>query len=297
MEIALTTPVVTLIPTAHAPWEADAGPAELAEIARTADRLGFGYLTCSEHVAITPDARAAFGTRFYDPLATFGFLAAHTSRIRFLTYALGLGHHHPLAIAKRYGTLDAISGGRLVLGLGLGAARGEFDLLGSPFEGRGARADDALRALRAALRTRGPVSYRGSHYAFDDVVVDPSGHCDTSGPRQPLPLWVGGGGERSLERALRLGDGWMPSFQVPVERVAQLLAARERPDGFAVVGAVIPPVDPMRDPDGTRAALDARARMGANVAVVSVRHGSLGEYLEQLDALSRLVPEGQAVSR
>lgn len=285
MEIALNTPVVTLIPTVHAPWEADAGPADLAEVARTADRLGFGYLTCSEHVAITPSAQPAHGVRYYDPLATFGFLAAHTSRIRFLTYALGLGYHHPLAIAKRYGTLDTISGGRLVLGLGLGDARAEFDLLGVPFSGRGARADDALRALRTALGARGPVSYAGDHYEFDGVVVDPSG------VQARLPLWIGGATQRSLERAVTLGDGWIPSFLLPAERVAQMLTALDRPDGFTVVLPVLPAVDPVRDPSGTRAALEARASAGADVALVGIAHTALGEFLEQLDALSRLAPD------
>jgi probable F420-dependent oxidoreductase len=291
MQIALNTPVVTLIPTLHAAWEVDAGPADLAEIARTADRLGFGYLTCSEHVAITPAAQPAHGVRFYDPLATFGFLAAHTTRIRFLTYAVGLGYHHPLAIAKRYGTLDTVSGGRLVLGLGLGDSRAEFDLLGLPYQGRGARADDALRALRTALGARGPIRYAGDHYAFDGVVVDPAGG------QSRLPLWIGGGTRRSLVRAVSLGDGWMPSFGLPGDRVAQLLATVERPPGFTLVLPVVPPVDPVRDPAGTRAALAARAALGADVAVVSVVHASLGEFLEQLDALSQLAPDSSPAGR
>jgi probable F420-dependent oxidoreductase len=288
MEIALITPIVSLIPRAHAPWEADAGPTELAEIARTADRLGFAYLTCSEHVAITPAAQP-YGGRFYDPLATFGFLAAHTSRIRFLTYALGLGYHHPLAIAKRYGTLDTISGGRVVLGVGLGDARAQFDLLGVPYERRGARADDALRALRAALGTRGPVSYAGDHFAFDGVVVDPSG------VQRHLPMWIGGGTQRSLDRAVTLGDGWMPSFRLPADRVAQMLATLDRPEGFTVALPMLPVVDPSRDPSGTRAALEERARLGADVVLVGFPHTSLGHYLEQLDALSRVAPDMMAL--
>ena len=228
MEIALITPVVSLIPGVHAPWEVVAGPAELVEIARAADRLGFGYLTCSEHVAITPAEQPAAGVRFYDPLATFGFLAAHTTRIRFLTYAVGLGYHHPLEIAKRYGTLDVICGGRLVLGLGLGADRVEFDLLGMPFEGRGARADDALRVLRTALGSAGPISHVNDHFTFGDVVVEPSG------TRRP-PLWIAGGSLSSLDRAIALGDGWMPSYRLPPDRVPRMLAAFDRPPGFTVV--------------------------------------------------------------
>jgi probable F420-dependent oxidoreductase len=282
MEIALVTPVVSLIPGAYAPWEVTAGPADLVEIARAADRLGFDYLTCSEHVAITPAEQPAAGPRFYDPLATFGFLAAHTSRIRFLTYAVGLGYHHPLEIAKRYGTLDVMSGGRLVLGLGLGADRVEFDLLGMPFDGRGRRADDALRVLRAALGSAGPISYVGDHFAFGDVVVEPSG-------TRRLPLWIAGGSLTSLDRALTLGDGWMPSFRLSPDRVAQLLARFDRPAGFSVVLPVLPPVDPVGDPSGAVELLAARAAAGADVLVVMLKHTSLAHYLEQLDALRQVV--------
>jgi probable F420-dependent oxidoreductase len=280
MEIALATPVVSLTPGAHAPWEVSAGPAELVEVARAADRLGFDYLTCSEHVAITPDEQPGLGSRFYDPLATFGFLAAHTTRIRFLTYAVGLGYHHPLEIAKRYGTLDVLCGGRLVLGLGLGADRVEFDLLGVPFEGRGRRGDDALRVLRAALGSTGPISHVSDHFTFGDVVVEPSG------TRRP-PLWIAGGSLQSLDRAIALGDGWMPSGSLPAARIARLLAAFDRPPGFRVV-LPVPPVDPVADPAGTAEALAARAAAGADVVVVALRHTSLAHYLEQLEALRQV---------
>ena len=99
------------------------------------------------------------GTRYWDPLATLGYLAARTQRIRLATNVLVLAYHHPLEIAKRYGTLDKVSNGRLILGVGVGSLKEEFDLLGAPFDDRGPRGDDALRALRASLsvaRTRLP---------------------------------------------------------------------------------------------------------------------------------------------
>src|SRR5690349_19711214 len=99
MEIALATPVVSVVPGGDAPGAVSAGRAALLESARAANRLGFAYLTCTAHVAITPSQQPATGVRFYDPLATFGFLAALTGRIRFLTYAVGLGYPLPLTIA------------------------------------------------------------------------------------------------------------------------------------------------------------------------------------------------------
>src|SRR5262245_19907246 len=104
MRFGLVTPIVTRHPAHGAAWEEDAGPAELARIAVAADQLGFHHLTCSEHVAIPESVVPVRGARYYDPLATFGFLAAQTTHVRFLTHVLVLGYHHPLALAKRYGT-------------------------------------------------------------------------------------------------------------------------------------------------------------------------------------------------
>src|SRR5207248_1012900 len=105
---------------------------DVRRIAEAADRLGYDYLTCSEHVAIPSDAMDLPGPRYWDPLATFGYLAAFTSRIRFTTSVLVLSYHHPLDIAKRYGGLDRISGGRLNLGVGAGYLEPEFRVLGAP---------------------------------------------------------------------------------------------------------------------------------------------------------------------
>lgn len=195
VRLGIITPVATQLPRSHAGWEATAGIEEMARIAATADRLGFDHLTCSEHVAVPVEDAQVRGGTYWDPLPTLGYLAGVTSRIRLATYVLVLGYHRPLALAKRYGTLDRISGGRLVLGLGVGTLEREFDLLGAPFEGRGDLADDALRELRAVWG-RGRV---------DDWVVEPhAANPDT-------PFWIGGRTRRSLRRAVELADGWRRS--------------------------------------------------------------------------------------
>src|SRR5439155_225962 len=121
MRLGITSPMFTMTPNCHAPWEEDAQFDDVVPIVEAADRLGYEYVTCSEHVIIPNDVAAVRGGRYWDPLATFGYLAARTERIRFATYVLVLGYHHPLEIAKRYGTLDRISGGRLILGVGVGS--------------------------------------------------------------------------------------------------------------------------------------------------------------------------------
>ncbi|EID13239.1 TIGR03619 family F420-dependent LLM class oxidoreductase [Mycolicibacterium phlei] len=280
MKLGITTPVVTNVAGAPLTWEADAGIAEIARVAQEADRLGYHHLTCSEHIGVPSAEAGRRGSRYWDPLATFGYVAARTERIRLVTMTLVLGYHHPLAIVKRYGTLDHVSNGRVILGVGVGTLREEFDLLGAPFEDRGPRADDALRALRAALASNEP-SYHGEYYSFEGLTVDP---CAL----QPhMPIWVGGRTRRSLRRALTLADGWCP-FGIPVQTAAEWLRAREIPPGFEVVLAADRALDPVGDPDATAAALRELAAAGATIVSARFRHRSLTHYLEQLQALTEL---------
>src|SRR5580692_904512 len=217
-KFGLSTPVLIKMPGAGG-WERDAVIEDVGAVARAADRLGYDHLTCSEHIGIPFEQESARGSRYYDPLSVFGYLSAITANIRFATYVLVLGYNHPLEIAKRYGTLDVVSGGRQVWGVGVGSLKPEFDVLGlggEEFAQRGARGDDALRALRASLGRRVP-EYHGPYYDFGGMIVDP---CAT---RRDVPLWIGGRSARSLRRALELGDGWAPSG-LSVDQLAAMIA-------------------------------------------------------------------------
>lgn len=292
MRVGIVSPVVARLPGLASAWEADAGPDELVEVARAADRLGYHHLTCSEHVAVPRREADVRGGTYWDPLATLSFLAATTRRLRLLTHVLVLGYHHPLEIAKRYGTLDRLSGGRVVLGVGVGSLREEFELLGVPFEGRGARADDAMRALRASLSTPTP-SHHGEHHAYDGVIVEPHAL------QARVPLWVGGRTRRSLRRAVELGDGWVP-FGLRRREIADMLAEVEVPAGFEVVLPAGRPLDPQSDPDGARAAALRAVEAGATIVQASVAAGSAAHYVEQLEALAELLepdaPDAPAVT-
>ena len=293
MKLGIVTPAVTRLPRAHATWEETAGIEEIARVAVVADRLGFHHLTCSEHVALPTEVVETRGATYWDPLATFGYIAARTTTIRLATHVLVLGYHHPLAIAKRYGTLDRVSGGRLILGVGVGSLREEFDLLGAEFEDRGARGDDAIRALRASLSQIEPV-YRGEHYAYDDFVVDP---CAVQ-PR--VPIWIGGRTARSLRRAVELADGWAPfglaradlAEMVARARESEPWAARSRAADappFELVLQNEHPFDPGAEPDRVRDAAARLADAGATTLNVRVVHHSLEHYLEQLAAIRELI--------
>jgi probable F420-dependent oxidoreductase len=297
VRLGLTTPVVNLNPRFDPPaWEAEGGIADIAAVVEAADRLGYDWAGCPEHVLIPEDVAAARGGRYWDPVATLGYLAARTSSIGLLSQVTVLGYHHPLALVKRYGTLDVASGGRVILGVGVGSLRPEFDALGADFEDRGARADDALRALRASFGHTTP-SYQGTHFQFGGAIVEPSGMA------RHLPIWVGGRTRRSLRRALELADGWIPFGLSPDEVTAMLSDASERgllerraspsPQAprFEVVLSPEPPLDPAGDPDGVRATLIRFEGAGATGLSLRFRSSSRAHFVEQLEAMRALSDE------
>jgi probable F420-dependent oxidoreductase len=286
-------PVLTRLPRAHARWEETAGIEEISRVAVEAERLAYHHVTCSEHVGIPTDVAEARGATYWDPLATLAYLAARTSTIRLATHVLVLGYHHPLEIAKRYGTLDRISDGRLILGVGVGSLREEFDLLGAPFDDRGDRADDASRALRAAWAQREP-AYAGKYYSFDGFVVDP---CAVN-PR--TPIWVGGRTARSLRRAVELADGWVP-FGISRPQLGEMIArvreteswaaraARKDRPQFELVLQNEHPFDAAAEPQRVRDTASRLADAGATILNVRFVHHSVGHYLEQLAAMQELL--------
>ncbi|GJO08638.1 TIGR03619 family F420-dependent LLM class oxidoreductase [Mycobacterium marinum] len=279
-KLSIATPVVTLLPGVSAPWEKTASIEDLTQIAETADRLGYHHLTCSEHIALPAAEKQRRGTRYWDPLATLGYLAARTQRIRLATNVLVLGYHHPLEIAKRYGTLDTVSSGRLILGVGVGSLKEEFDLIGAPFENRGARADDALRALRTALSVPEP-RYHGEFYSFRDMVVDP---CAV---QKRLPIWVGGRTLRSLRRATSLAEGWVP-FGITLGEARDWLSRFDIGSGFEVVLSSPEPLKPIGEPERTRHLLADLAAHGATTICATFAHSSRQQYLDNLHALAEL---------
>jgi probable F420-dependent oxidoreductase len=290
MRLGIVTPVLTRLPRAHARWEAEAGIAEVEQVVVAAEQLGYEFATCSEHVAIPRPVAETRGATYWDPLSTFGYLAARTSTIRLATFVLVLGYHHPLEIAKRYGTLDRITGGRLILGVGVGSLQEEFALLDAPFSDRGPRADDALRAVRAAFGDTEP-RYAGTHYRFDGFVVDPSG------VQRNVPIWIGGRTPRSLRRAIELGDGWAPFALGPDDVAGLLTTARRteawsaRRDALEIILQPAPPLDPIAAPDEARTVVAAHRAAGATALAVRLRHRSAAHYTDQLAALMALVDD------
>jgi len=154
-----------------------------------------------------------------DPLDLLAFLAGHTSRLGLATGVLVLPNHHPVVLAKRAATVDALSGGRLRLCVGVGWLKEELEACGADFDDRGRRADEQLAVLRAlwADEPRG-ASFHGEFFDFDDVMCYPKPVA-----AQRLPVHVGGHSRAAARRAGRLGDGFQP-LGVSGRELASLLA-------------------------------------------------------------------------
>jgi len=161
-------------------------PDVLRRWALTVEGLGFYLLMMSDHIAVTPDVAQEYPAPFYEPFTTLSWLAGVTRRIRLGTTVLIVPYRHPLLIARMAANLNDLSDGRLVLGVGVGWARQEFDALGIPFRERGRLTDEHLLAIRAA---------------WQDVGDYGSGQ---------IPLWIGGNSDAALRRAVRVGDAWHP---------------------------------------------------------------------------------------
>ncbi|MCI3272344.1 LLM class F420-dependent oxidoreductase [Streptomyces cylindrosporus] len=223
------------------PWEADAGPADLVGIARAAESAGFDYIAGCDHVAVPRRLAAAMSTVWYDPVATLAFLAGVTERVRLLSHVAVIGLRHPLLTAKQYATLDHLSGGRLVLGVGAGHVREEFEVLGVDFEHRGAVLDESIDALRAALGPDEYPEHHGKLYDFEGLGQRPR-------PAQErVPVWVGGSSPAAVRRAALKADGWLPQgdprdrLPAQMDRIRRL---REEADveGPFVMGAITEPL-------------------------------------------------------
>ncbi|MEV6649199.1 LLM class F420-dependent oxidoreductase [Streptomyces sp. NPDC051219] len=278
-------------------WEAAAGAQDLAAIARTADRSGFAYIASCDHVAIPRRLAGAMGTVWYDPVATLSFLAGITERVRLLSHVAVVGLRHPLISAKQYATLDHLSGGRLILGVGAGHVQEEFEAVGADFERRGAVLDETVDALRAALGPEEYPEFTGERFSFSGLGQRPR-------PAQRhVPVWVGGSSPAAVRRAAVRGDGWLPQGDpraVLPEQIARIGRLRaEAGIGTPIeIGAITEPLyvggaswDVGRrtlsgKPDALAQSLREYAAMGVHQIQVRFRSRSCAELTDQMAAFA-----------
>jgi probable F420-dependent oxidoreductase len=213
-------PIVQQVPEQAQAWEATAGAAELLQIARAADRLGYAWITCSDHVAVPASYASSMGATWYEPATTLAFLAAATERVRLLSHVLVLPYRHPLHAAKAFATLDALSGGRAIIGTGSGHLKPEFRSLGVDHSASAALTDEYLQALAVALEHE-VSSFTGRFVGWRDMLVAPR---PVQRPRPPI--WVGGNSAGVARRAGRHADGWIPWQITPKDFASRGALAR-----------------------------------------------------------------------
>jgi probable F420-dependent oxidoreductase len=273
-------------------WEAGAGADDLGSVARVAEHAGFAYVAVCDHVAI-PERRApAMSTTWYDCVATLAYLAALTDRVRLLSHVYVLPYRHPLAAAKQWMTLDALSGGRAILGVGTGHLEAEFAALGVDYHRRGALLDESIDAVRAAFADEFS-AHEGTTWSYGEMGQQPR-------PVQArVPIWVGGSSPAALRRAAERGDGWLP--QGPPEGgmsagIARLREMRDRAGRAGepfTVGALSGPLyvgDPRWDvgravhgsPEQIAAFLRVLAGFGVDQIQVAFRSRDVHELYDQL---------------
>ncbi|MBI4240350.1 MAG: TIGR03619 family F420-dependent LLM class oxidoreductase [Candidatus Rokubacteria bacterium] len=183
----------------------------ILRVARRAEELGYDSIWVTDHIGVPEPYVPRFGAVFYEPLSILAYVAAHTSRIRLGTSVLILPYRNPLFVAKAIATIDQLSDGRVIFGVGTGWCQEEFEALSVPFRERGARATESLRIMKTIWTSDRP-AFDGKYHRFSKVSFLPR-------PRQAPhpPIWVGGKSEGAMRRAAELGDGWHPNFSTPDE--------------------------------------------------------------------------------
>ena len=284
---------VGIIPSYRGP--AVATPGYASAFAAAAEEAGCESVWVVEHVVVPTD----YGSRYPyapggrmplatdqpipDPLDWLAFVAGTTERVRLGTAVLVLPEHNPVILAKRLATIDALSGGRMVLGIGVGWLREEADAVGATFDDRGARTDEYVEAMRALWRDD-VASFRGRFVAFDDVCLRPR-------PVQPggVPIVIGGHSPAAARRAGRLGDGFFPLGGGPdeVEHLLGVVRAEAEAAGRDPRGIELT-VNGPRDVDTARRFVE----LGASRFVISARaegdvdgaRRAIGEFMDGIVA-------------
>lgn len=273
------------------PWEREATPDDLATVAVTADRSGYGYVAVCDHIAIPERLAGAMSTTWYDNVATLGWLAGITSTTRLLSHVHVLAYRHPAQSAHAFATLDHLSGGRVILGVGAGHVAEEFELLGLDFTRRGEILDERIAEVKRYL---------------ENEFVDGSGARPRPVTQPRPPIWVGGSSVSAIRRAAVSGEGWLPQgppkmgMAAAIATIAELRASAGLNAPFAI-GSITPflHIGPARDdlPAGTiagtadrlAASLQREVDLGVTDLQVRFAAASVGEQCDQMLAFAETV--------
>jgi len=271
----------------------------LVALAVRAEELGFHSVWVHDHVFNVGHVLERIGDGpYYEPLALLSYIAARTSRVRLGTSVLVLPYHNPIRLAKTAATLDVLSGGRLLLGVGVGAIESEMEAMGTPFKQRGAFTDEAIEVMRA-LWTQALPRFDGRYSRFAGMPFSPK-------PLQkPIPIVIGGISPAAVRRAARTGDGWQPLGLSPDALATAMATLRDEARFSGRDAAAIPVSIAMSLGAGARGrhALGSKpaevleharafARIGVDTLVVSMITSDPREATAALEMVGREVLPG-----
>ena len=267
----------------------------IVRLAKRAEALGFDSVWASDHVFNVSYVFERIGDRpYYDPLTLLSYIAAVTERIGLGTSVLVLPYHHPMRLAKTAATLDVMSGGRLILGVGVGVIEEELNAMGSPYEKRGAITDETIAILRT-LWTQATPSHAGNLYRFSGMAFSPK-------PVQKphIPLLIGGVSRAAIRRAARVGNGWHPTAMAPeaLGECLRYLEAQAQAAGRAVADIPVSISIPMQGGRAGRYALgleaaemvpklQAFASLGVESVVIAPYTGDAQAMTQALEMIAR----------
>jgi probable F420-dependent oxidoreductase len=288
---------------------------DLIRFAQQAEALGFYCITVADHVVVPKNISIPYpytvdgkypGTGYHlETLTTMGFLAGATNRIRFITSVMIAPYRNPVITAKMLASLDVLSGGRVIIGLGVGWMKEEFENLGAPdFADRGKVTDEYIQAFRE-LWTKDAPSFKGKYCSFSDIIFQPK-----PVQKPAIPIWIGGHSKQAIRRAARFGDGWHPIGGVPtiplepddMKRDLELLSQHAQAAGrdpktirIALKGSLF---DKEKKIEGRRrrfmgnaeeiaADIQAYRDVGVDTMIFDVRRPTIAETLQRMEWMAK----------
>ena len=264
-------------------------PKQVLALGPLAETMGYDSVWVMDHLFNTGYIRERLEDRpYYHPMATLSYLAATTQRVSLGTSVLVLPYHNPVELAKYTATLDQMSSGRVILGVGVGAMAEEFQALGIPMRQRGSLTNEAIAVMKELWTNHSP-SYQSSRWDFSDLRFSPK-------PSQTphIPLWIAGSSRGALRRTGTVGDGWHPTgvspkdFTLGRKEIAEIAAAAGRDVSAITMSARVeveaedrPPNDraasqariPGDDPGSMRASIEAYHAAGVEHIVLAPNSG------------------------
>ena len=283
-------------------------PQQVLAFGPLAEELGFDSVWVMDHLFNTGYIRERLEDKpYYHPLGTLSYLAATTKRVLLGTSVLVLPYHNPVELAKYTASLDQMSGGRVTLGVGVGAMTEEFQALGIPMRQRASLTNESIKLMRELWSSPSP-SYHSRRWEFSDLYFSPKPVQKPS-----IPIWVGGSSPGALQRVATLGDGWHPSGVSPEEyslakREIEDLAVAAGRDPAQLTWSIRVEVEvhggpssdraanrsrlPGNDPAGMAAAIEAYGNAGVEHVILALNSGDVDSLTRVMETVgTEVIPQ------